>query len=60
MTWRDKGEYDKALADYAEAMRRDPGYAGSYNQRAWIWATCPEARFRDGKKAVESATALAN
>ena len=37
-------------------MRRDPGYAGSYNQRAWIWATCPEARFRDGKKAVESAT----
>jgi hypothetical protein len=37
-------------------MRRDADYAGPYNQRAWIWATCPEARFRDGKKAVESAT----
>jgi len=23
---------------------------------AWLWATCPEERFRDGKKAVEFAT----
>ncbi len=24
--------------------------------RAWLWATCPDARYRDGKKAIESAT----
>jgi hypothetical protein len=24
--------------------------------RAWLWATCPDARYRDGKRAVESAT----
>jgi serine/threonine-protein kinase len=28
----------------------------AYNYRAWLWATCPEPEFRDGKKAVESAT----
>ncbi len=27
-----------------------------YNGRAWTWATCPDAKFRDGRKAVESAT----
>ena len=29
---------------------------GAYNSCAWIWATCPESKYRDGKKAVESAT----
>ena len=24
--------------------------------RAWLWATCPDAKYRDGKRAVESAT----
>ena len=24
--------------------------------RAWLWATCPDAKCRDGKRAVESAT----
>ncbi len=34
----------------------DPKDATAYNCRAWIWGTCPEAEYRDGKKAVESAT----
>ena len=51
-----KGEYDKALADYDEAIRLDPEYAWAYNNRAWLWATCPDDRYRDGKRAVESAT----
>src|SRR5262249_49018418 len=46
----------KALADYEEAIRLDPGYTAAYNNRAVIWATCPEARYRDGAKAVASAT----
>ena len=27
-----------------------------HNGRAWLWATCKDAKFRDGKQAVESAT----
>jgi hypothetical protein len=26
-----------------------------YNNRAWIWATCPDGKVRDGRAAVESA-----
>ena len=51
-----KKEYDKAIADCNKAIRLDPKYASAYNNRAWLWATCPDAKYRDGKKAVESAT----
>ena len=54
--WRKKKEYDKAIADYNEATRLDPKYARAYNSRAWLWATCPDAKYRDGRKAVQSAT----
>jgi len=54
--WKAKGEYDKALSDYNEAIRLDPKDADPWNGRAWLAATCPDARFRDGKKAVEDAT----
>ena len=49
-------DYDQALADYTEAIRLDPRLALAYNNRAWLWATCPDAKYRDGKRAVESAT----
>ena len=55
-TWSRQKKYDRAIADFDEAIHRDPRFAEPYNSRAWIWATCPEARFRDGKRAVESAT----
>jgi tetratricopeptide (TPR) repeat protein len=51
-----RGEYDRALADYNRAIRLDPGQADAYNNRAWLWATCPDAKHRDGKRAVASAT----
>src|SRR5262245_9318985 len=51
-----KGEYDGALADFDEAIRLDPRSAEAYNTRAWVWATCPEAKYRDGRRAIESAT----
>jgi hypothetical protein len=47
---------DKALVDCSEAIRFDAEMASAYGSRAWIWATCPIPRLRDGKKAVESAT----
>jgi tetratricopeptide (TPR) repeat protein len=49
-------DVDQALADYSEAIRIDPKSSDAHNQLAWIWATCPEAKFRDGMKAVASAT----
>jgi tetratricopeptide (TPR) repeat protein len=48
-------EYAKALADYEAAIRIDPKYAAALADQAWLLATCPDARFRDGKKAVTAA-----
>ena len=55
-TWKDMGEYDKAIADYNEAIRLDPKYAEAYNNRAWLRATCPDVKYRNGAKAIEDAT----
>jgi tetratricopeptide (TPR) repeat protein len=54
--WSKKTQYDKAIADFNDAIRLDPRNAFGYNHLAMIYATCPEARFRDGEKAVENAT----
>lgn len=50
-----KKDYAKAIADYNEAIQLNPKLASAYNNRAWIWATCPGEQYRDGQKAVESA-----
>jgi len=36
--WRNKKEYDKAIADYDEAIRLDPKYVPAYNNRGLAWA----------------------
>jgi tetratricopeptide (TPR) repeat protein len=51
-----KGEYAKALEEYTRAADRKPGYALALNNAAWVRATCPDAAYRDGAKAVELAT----
>src|SRR5829696_3064008 len=50
------GNYARALAGYEEAARLTPHDAEAHNDRAWLLATCPDARYRDGKRAVGSAT----
>ena len=55
-SWSMKGDFDKALKDYTKAMKLDPSDADSYAAAAWLRATCPDERYRDGKKAVTSAT----
>jgi len=50
-------EYARALADYEAAVRIDPKYAAALADQAWLLATCSDARFRDGKKAVTASAA---
>jgi tetratricopeptide (TPR) repeat protein len=55
VSWLAKKEYDKAMADYDEAIRLDPNYAVALNNKAWIYATCPVARLRNGNEAIKLA-----
>lgn len=50
-----KRDYAKAIADYSTAMRLDSSLAYPVENLAEIYACCPDARWRDGKKAVSYA-----
>lgn len=50
--WLRKKDYAKAIADYDESLRLEPKFATACNSLGWLLATCPEAKFRDGKKAL--------
>jgi tetratricopeptide (TPR) repeat protein len=53
--WEDKQEYARAVADYEQAIKLDPKFAVAYKYLAWLQATCPDARFRDGHQALVNA-----
>jgi tetratricopeptide (TPR) repeat protein len=53
---RSQQEYETAIIDFNQATRLDPYFALAYCERAWSWATCPDAKYRDGDRAVESAS----
>jgi tetratricopeptide (TPR) repeat protein len=53
--WRNK-DYDAAIADFNKAIQIAPKSPNGYFRYSWMLATCPEARMRDGKRAVEYAT----
>jgi tetratricopeptide (TPR) repeat protein len=50
------GEWYQALADLETALRLTPNDIDAHLTRAWMLATCPEPKLRDGPKAVTSAT----
>jgi tetratricopeptide (TPR) repeat protein len=69
MAWNNKGEYGRAKNDYNNALgingnksvdsqlqfmhiQQNPSLA---NNVAWFLATCPDAKYRDGKRAVDLA-----
>jgi len=52
-----KSEFERALNDYDKAIRLDlDNYAFASAHKAWLLATCPNAKYRDGTEAVELAT----
>jgi tetratricopeptide (TPR) repeat protein len=53
--WLCKFDIDKALADYTKAIEIEPKLPNAYFSLAWLMATCPESKYRDGKRAVELA-----
>ncbi len=48
----DKRDYEKALASFNEAVKLDPKDADAADSAAWLMATAPDAKLRDGKRAV--------
>jgi tetratricopeptide (TPR) repeat protein len=50
-----RGEYDEAIEDYTTALRIKPLYPQALKGLAWLLATAPEARLRDGSRSVELA-----
>lgn len=54
-THRRMRQYAKARADFEAALRIDPKWISASDGLAWLLATCPDAKHRDGKRAVELA-----
>lgn len=52
----DRFEYGPALADMESAIRVAPADADLHGRRARLLATCPDAKIRNGREAVASAT----
>src|SRR5262245_3907837 len=55
--WIAKKEYAMALVDYDAAIKLAPESVFPLNDKAWLLATCADAKFRDGKKAMALAKA---
>jgi tetratricopeptide (TPR) repeat protein len=53
---RAKVDFAEAASNYDQAVLIDPRSAVARNARAWFVATCAEAKYRDGTKAVQDAT----
>jgi tetratricopeptide (TPR) repeat protein len=56
LTWQDLGEYEKAASDIEEMIRLEPNSVFALGNCAWLLATCPDDKCRDGKRAVKLAT----
>ncbi len=49
------GNHAKSIADYEQALQLGAENSGMFNNFAWVLATSPEDKLRDGKRAVELA-----
>jgi len=49
------GKHAEAIADYEKALKIEPDDASLLNNFAWVLATSPEAKLRNGKRALDLA-----
>lgn len=49
------GKHAEAIADFEVAMKLKPRDSGLLNNLAWVLATSPDDKLRDGKRAIELA-----
>ena len=52
VAWSRKGKHDRAIEDFTDALRLKPDYHEALNNFVWLLATAPDARLRDGRRAV--------
>lgn len=55
LVYQKLGQFENVVRDFSEFIRRKPTNTGILNELAWIHATCPDEKIRDGVKAVELA-----
>jgi tetratricopeptide (TPR) repeat protein len=55
LAWTELSDMEKVFAEYRQVIRLKPDLAPALNNLAWLLATNPEGKFRDGKAAVELA-----
>jgi tetratricopeptide (TPR) repeat protein len=53
--WTERGQHAAALTAYEQAIKSNADDFQAFSGLAWLLATCPEDRIRDGKRAVELA-----
>jgi Tfp pilus assembly protein PilF len=51
------GHWEKAAEVYERILKLNPADSGVLNNYAWLLATCPDDKIRDGKRALEMAVA---
>lgn len=48
-------EYEKSIGDYQSALHLNPKDDLAYRRLAWVMAACPDAKYRNGQRALENA-----
>jgi tetratricopeptide (TPR) repeat protein len=56
VVWKKKGEWDKVATEFEAELKEPSSGAPTYNELAWLRATCPVEKHRNGQQAVEYAT----
>ena len=60
MAYARKGDIEGAISDFTRVLDLNPEDGTVLNNLAWILATCPDEKYRDGEKAIEYAEKLLN
>jgi tetratricopeptide (TPR) repeat protein len=50
------GQFEQANADFYRSLSIDPNFATGYENLGFFQATCPDPKYRNGKKAFENAS----